>query len=313
MRVFVLVPTRARPDDLLRCLRALDAQTLRPDGVVVVARPDDKATSDALGAARFEAFRPVLVPVALPGQVAALNEGLAQVRRLKADVVAITDDDAAPRPDWCARIAAHFEANPAIAGVGGRDWLHSPDGGVDCGEMPVVGKVQWFGRVIGGHQRGVGNARSVDVLKGVNMSFRLSAIEGLQFDERLRGSGAQIFNDYAFSLAVRARGGRLIFDPQVAVDHYPGARAEGQPRLGRSADAVAEAAHNETLALTTFLRGPRAAVFIGWAILVGSRLAPGLLVAIKLRLGGHDGAWRLLRASIAARWAARSRAQSVGR
>ncbi|MGQ0832589.1 MAG: glycosyltransferase family 2 protein [Microthrixaceae bacterium] len=314
MRVFVLVPTCARPDDLLRCLGALDAQTRRPDGVVVVARPEDRATTDVLASARFDTLAPTLVTVAVPGQVAALNAGLAQVRRCGADVVAITDDDAAPRPDWCARIAAHFEGDGMIAGVGGRDWLHAPNGEVDDAEMAVVGKVQWFGRIIGGHQRGVGAARSVDVLKGVNMSFRLTAIDGLTFDEDLRGAGAQIFNDYAFSLAVRARGGRLVFDPLVAVDHYPGERTEGQPRVGRSADAVAEAAYNETRALMVRLRGLRAIAFIVWSVLVGSRLAPGVLVAVRLRLQGRRDAWSVLRAAISARRAAlRSGPESMDR
>lgn len=301
MRICVLVPTLARPDDLVRCLGALDAQTRRPDEVAIVVRPEDEATAAALRAATFEDLAIAVVPVASPGQVAALNEGLAHARRTGADIVAITDDDAAPRPDWCARIERHLDHDLAVAGVGGRDWMHDDGGGVDEGSMPVVGTVQWFGRIIGGHQRGVGSARDVDVLKGANMAFRLSAIDGLTFDDRLRGSGAQIFNDFAFSLAVRARGGRLLFDPDVAVDHYPADRTSDHPRVGRSTDAFAEAAHNETLALAGYLGGPRLLVYIVWSTLVGSRLAPGLAHGIQLRLGGRPDAARVLSACVGAR------------
>mgnify|MGYP003349297319 CR=1 FL=1 len=68
--------------------------------------------------------------------------------------------------------------------------------------------------------------------------------------EEVRGAGAQIFNDYAFSLAVRARGGRLVFDPLVAVDHYPGERTEGQSevrRLNKSVLVVEDNPVNQTV------------------------------------------------------------------
>ncbi len=48
MRIVVLVPTYRRPDDLRRCLLALDGQRREADRVLVVHRPDD----EALGAVR---------------------------------------------------------------------------------------------------------------------------------------------------------------------------------------------------------------------------------------------------------------------
>ena len=58
------------------------------------------------------------------------------------------------------------------------------------------------------------------------MSFRRGAVEGIRFDERLRGTRAQQRADCAFCLVVKRAGWRLIYDPAVAVDHYPA------PRLG---------------------------------------------------------------------------------
>jgi hypothetical protein len=45
--------------------------------------------------------------------------------------------------------------------------------------------------LIGNHHLGVGEPREVDVLKGVNMSYRRTAIADIHFDERMRGTGAQ--------------------------------------------------------------------------------------------------------------------------
>ncbi len=109
----------------------------------------------------------------------------------RGDIVAITDDDAAPHPDWLARIEAYFSTHQGLAGVGGRDVVchgEHPEGGA----REVVGKVQWFGRVIGNHHLGIGRAREVDELKGVNCAYRHAALRRVGFDERLRGTGAQV-------------------------------------------------------------------------------------------------------------------------
>ena len=94
--------------------------------------------------------------------MSALNAGLAHCT---GDVLAITDDDAAPRSHWLARIEGHFASDPKIGAVGGRDWIYH-DGVVELGDSTVVGRILWFGRVVGNHHRGVGPARDVDLLKG---------------------------------------------------------------------------------------------------------------------------------------------------
>ncbi len=95
MKVTVLVPTFRRPADLARCLAALQRQLRAPDEVVVVARPDDNATHVCLRDPAVVGALPLSVAlVETPGQVAALNRGLDAAN---GDVIAITDDDAAPR------------------------------------------------------------------------------------------------------------------------------------------------------------------------------------------------------------------------
>lgn len=273
MRITVLVPTYNRTESLRRCLEALSAQTRPPDQVVLVIREDDIATLQSVA----DWMRRLPLMVVRPqadGQVNALNAGLGAA---EGDIVAITDDDAAPRPDWLQRIEMHFERDPVLGGVGGRDWVHHGSMTID-GAASLVGKVQWFGRLAGNHHLGVGPAREVDFLKGANMSYRRKAINGLVFDQQLQGRGAQVCNDLAFSLAIRNSGWKLIYDPSVAVDHYPAPRFDLDQRGHFSAKATEDSACNQYWALLSAMKpGFRQDAACGWQRLVGSRGLPGLL------------------------------------
>ena len=292
--VSVLVPAYRRPLDLERCLRALAGQSRRPQQVVVVVRDDDGETRAVAGAAA--AWLPNLeqVVVTAPGQVHALNRGLAAAR---GDVVAITDDDAAPRPDWLARIVEIFAADARVGGVGGRDWVHH-GGRIEDGVSLTVGQLQWFGRCIGNHHLGAGAPRDVHFLKGANMSYRRAAIEGLAFDARLRGAGAQVCNDMAFSLAVRRRGWRVVYDPLVAVDHYPAERFDDDRRDQVSFGAHCNAAFNQALVVCESLGPLRSLAFFCWAVAVGTRSTPGVLQFARLCASGPRNAARRTCAAI---------------
>ena len=74
--VTVVVPTCGRPELLARCLAALEAQTLARDAYEVLVVDDSAARS---------------------GPAAARNRGWCRAR---AAIVAFTDDDTEPRPDW---------------------------------------------------------------------------------------------------------------------------------------------------------------------------------------------------------------------
>lgn len=299
IKTSVLVPTYRRPRDLERCLAALRFQTESADEVLVIVREGDHETVRLLGNIVSGQNRLRSLTVRKPGQVAALNKGLEEAT---GEVVAILDDDTAPHPEWLARIRRHFEADPTIGGVGGRDYLFG-DGELLEGEKRIVGKVQWFGRVVGNHHHGAGGPREVDTLKGANMSFRREAITALRFDGRLRGQGAQVHNDLAFCLEVKRRGWRLVYDPAVSVDHFPGERYDTDRRNIFSAAAVADASHNATLLMLEHLPPARRIAFIAWAAAVGMHWAPGLLRFAMLALfSGEPTAWARTAASLRGRW-----------
>ena len=275
MRISVIVPSYKRPADLRRCLEALSKQTMPPLEVLAVARVDDAETRAVIAAAPAGAHvREVLVDE--PGVIAAMQAGLDAVDP-RADVVALTDDDAAPRPDWIARLAAHFVADENVVGVGGRDWQWY-DGKVNDDSREQVGIVQWFGRVIGNHHLGVGPPREVDILKGANCAFRRPQLQTIGFDHRLRGDGAQVHWEMALCLPMRRRGWKLLYDPAVAVDHYPAPRADADVnnRGGFHAQSFQDAVFNETLVMLEHLQGFQTLSFGLWCGLVGTATAPGL-------------------------------------
>ncbi|KWH43059.1 glycosyltransferase family 2 protein [Burkholderia stagnalis] len=273
MKISVLVPTYRRPADLARCLQALQRQARAPDEVIVVARPEDDATHERLADPSVGGALPLqVVPVDVPGQVAALNKGLDSAH---GDIVAITDDDAAPRPDWLARVEAAFEADPRVGAVGGRDWVHEK-GRVLDESRERVGQLTLSGKIVGNHHLGVGGAREVDMLKGANMSYRRAAIERLRFDTRLRGAGAQVHNDMAFSMRVQRDGWKLVYDPAIAVDHFPAERFDDDRRDAASLNAISNGAYNLHLILREHLPLVRREIAWWWWTLVGTRVYPGL-------------------------------------
>jgi GT2 family glycosyltransferase len=287
--VAVLVPTWRRPEDLARCLHTLGLQERRPDRVLVVRRREDGETGKVLAAQTELPLEEVLVEE--PGQVAALNAGLDAVNE---DVVAITDDDAAPRRDWLGQIEAWFARDPRLGALGGRDWVYHGQQLQDGAERQV-GRVAWYGRFLSFHHLGTGPAREVDFLKGANMSFRREAIESLRFDRGLRGHGTEYLNDWGFTLAVKREGWKVVYDPAVAIDHYEGARQNGDARSvggGARSDAEREVAlqraHNETYIAVRHLPARRALAHVLFALLMGSSVAPapGLALGRVGALGG---------------------------
>jgi glycosyltransferase involved in cell wall biosynthesis len=274
MKITTIIPTYRRPKDLARCLEALKQQTRPVDELVIVVRDTDVESWLLLETFKHSPLPLHTVKVTVPGVVEAMNIGL---EAASGEILAFTDDDAAPHPDWLERIEAYFLSDKRIGGVGGRDWLYCGTELQELGERRVVGQVQWFGRVIGNHHLGVGTPRKVDVLKGVNMSFRRSAIKPIRFDKRMRGTGAQVHFELAFTLALKRAGWEIIYDPMIGVDHYPAQRFDEDRRNQFNKIALMNEVHNETLALLEHLPLPGRIVFIIWAVLIGTSKKRGFL------------------------------------
>lgn len=284
LSVSVIVPTYRRPADLARCLAALDEQSQVAHEVIVVARADDAPTHALLQQRTpgrgTQTLR--IATVTQPGVVAAYNRGLDVAT---GDIVCFTDDDAAPHRDWTERVVEAFVRNTRLGGVGGRDIVHER-GAILQGACSNVGLVRWYGRAIGNHHIGCGVAREVHVLKGVNMAFRREAVEGLRFDERLRGSGAQVHCEMKFSLDVLRRNWVLVYDPSILVEHYPAPRGDEDQRFTFNRVAFYNASFNLRLIMREHLSLPGRWAFVVYSSLIGNRADPGLARAISLAFSG---------------------------
>ena len=277
----VLICSYGRAADLLRCLDAIERQTRKPDDLIVVVHVTDGQTQAAL-ATRKSSLLPVrLVLIHEPGLVAARNKGLDHATT---DIIAMIDDDTVPSPAWLSIIFRNFAADSTIGGLGGRDRTYYR-GCFNDDKAEVVGKVQWFGRVIGNHHIGTGPSREVDVLKGANMSYRAEAIGSTRFDTRLKGAGSQPNDDMAFSLAIKRKGWKNVFDPEAAVEHYVRDNPAGRPYGGvdrlTNVNSFRDFSYNEVLALWDTLSPVQRGIFVLWSLLVGTGVCPGIAQVLR--------------------------------
>jgi glycosyltransferase involved in cell wall biosynthesis len=259
MKITAIIPTYQRPKDLERCLDAFKKQIRPPDQLLVTMRDTDTKTADFLQSYHIEHLPLRALIVNVTGVVAAMNCGL---EASTGDIIAFTDDDAAPHVDWLQRIEAYFLSDEHLGGLGGRDWQYVGTKLKEAGERKVVGQMRWCGLVIGNHHLGVGEPQEVYVLKGVNMSFRRTAITELRFDKRMRGTGAQVHFELAFSLSLKRAGWKIIYDPKIAVDHYPSQRFDEDLRESFNSIALMNQVHNETLALLEYLPPIRRIIYV---------------------------------------------------
>jgi GT2 family glycosyltransferase len=273
----LVIATWQRPKLLQNALTGVRAQSRPFDEVLISVRPEDSASREVIATTQGLPIREILVN--RPSAVAARN---AAMDVATSDICAYLDDDAVPPPQWHADLVRHYEADPAIGAVGGRDRIYH-DGELEVGERAHVGTVRPYGRFIGLHHLGAGEARDVDLLKGVNMSIRLRYFPRLRFDEHLRGNGAEPHEDWALSLAVRQAGFRVIYDPAIWVDHFEGERIGVNQRSDLTGRMVYNRAYNQTYAAVKYLPPSRAIAHVVYAVLVGSRNAPGV-VSFSYRL-----------------------------
>jgi GT2 family glycosyltransferase len=113
--VSVVIPTRGRPAQLARCLAAIARQSLPASAFDVIVVDDASPVPIDTALARHLPIRCEVLRVPPGGPAAARNRGVAHST---ARVVAFTDDDCEPEPEWLERLLAEL-ARTGAAGVGG--------------------------------------------------------------------------------------------------------------------------------------------------------------------------------------------------
>ncbi|MHB2022760.1 MAG: glycosyltransferase [Mycobacteriales bacterium] len=275
-RLSVIIPAYRRPGELARCLEGVRKLSPAPAEAIVVRRASD----DTLGEVLRRCSDVHTVVTNQPGTVAALAAGIAAS---SGSIIATIDDDAVPRRDWVARLLEPY-GDARVGGVGGRDSLHGPF--QLQAHLETVGVLTASLRSVGGHHIGIGPARPVDILKGVNFSARRDLI---RLPAGLRGEGAQVGHEMATSLEIRRKGYALVYDPAIVVDHYPAPRFDYDLRDARSSKAIFDSSFNLTYIVNSLV--PALALpSTAHALLIGNRARIGLARAIAAA-GAKD--WQL--------------------
>lgn len=111
----VIIPVYNDVEGLTRCLEALSRQTV-PAAEMEVLVVDNRSERD-LRPCLAGLPHAVLLESRTVGSYAARNEGL---RHATGEIIAFTDADCRPRPDWLERARAKVLSNPDIGLIGGR-------------------------------------------------------------------------------------------------------------------------------------------------------------------------------------------------
>jgi len=207
-RLSIVLSTRDRAAFLPDALRALERiESPAPWELIVVDNGSTDATPDVLrafAASTRVAFRAVHEP--RPGLSRARNAGW---RAATADVIAFTDDDCYPAPDFVDAWLACF-TDPAVGYAGGRITLHDPADApvtIQLLDTPVEFVPRTFARA--------------GVIQGANMAARRTVLDALGgFDERLGAGTPFPSEDLDFVSRAAAAGWAGRYDPRPSVAHH---------------------------------------------------------------------------------------------
>jgi glycosyltransferase involved in cell wall biosynthesis len=199
----VVVCSRDRPQRLRDCLRSLVEQ--QADEILVV----DSASATPATAAVAADFGVETIRVAAPGLAKARN---AAMRRTTAPVVAFTDDDCVPRPDWAQAIRARFTKSTAAG-----ERL-----GFVAGRVVADGEGQPVSVLLGAvPRRYAGGDDASYIGHGANLAVARACWEAVGGFDELLGVGATLRSAEDTDLMWRAlrEGWVGQFDPHAVVAH----------------------------------------------------------------------------------------------
>lgn len=271
LTISVIVPTWKRPAKLKICLEHLELQETKAYEILVVMRKEDV---DGIAVAKLfidKIPEMKILYTELPGVINAENIGLSNA---KGEVVAFIDDDGYAPSDWLSRIANFYQNFPDAGGYGGSDIIKSEPWTYHDFPVKRVGEITWYGKVIGNHhKKALGEFREVDVLKGVNMSFRRKYLPFL--DSKLAGIDGHLGNGSQWELdvclAVKAQGVKIFFDPDLVVTH------DSDHSTHVKEIVMINNAHNLSYVMAKHFHGFRYFVFLLFALVFGSEQLPGVI------------------------------------
>ncbi|HKT79984.1 MAG TPA: glycosyltransferase [Vicinamibacterales bacterium] len=208
-----VICTRDRADDLERALEGLTRQTRRADEILVIDNaPSSDRTRDVVH--RFSTVRYIRVPA--PGLNLARNRAIAES---STDIIAFTDDDATPEPEWLESLLRNFGDPRVMCATG----LTLPSE-LETEAQELFEQLSPFAR--GFRQRTFDgqhdNPLEVGFIgAGANMALRRSIFDEVgPFDPRLDGgTPSRSGGDHEMFVRILAAGHRILYDPSAVSWH----------------------------------------------------------------------------------------------
>jgi GT2 family glycosyltransferase len=213
MSISVVICTKNRPTEVIRCLDSIAAQTLLPQEIVIVDASDTFELTKRLdtwsGRDKFK----VSYIHSEPGLTLQRNIG---ARASSGDVVFFIDDDIVLENEYVAEICKIFENDPAqqVGGVMGDIYENAE-------ERKRIGRWQRFVRSLfflddygngkfrlsGRHTipLGLDKIQPTEYLSGGQVAYRRRVLDELTFDENLEGYGLMEDDDFSYRVSRRYR------------------------------------------------------------------------------------------------------------
>jgi glycosyltransferase involved in cell wall biosynthesis len=245
MDVSLIICTRNRCRQLARCLDAVSRSEFERDWELIVV--DNGSTDETAAAVKgFIDAGPVPTTytfAATPGLGNARNAGLIAAT---GSIVAFTDDDCYPAPDFLSRIWAAFD-DPSLGYASGRVTLHDP------ADHPMATNESMTPLTFPG-----GRFVRAGSVSGANMAFRRQVLLDIGGFDPVFGAGS-LFSAEDLDAAGRAsaKGWAGQYRPEIVVSHHHGRRASDFPQLMKAYGLGTGAYH-----LKLFLKGGKFLWFV---------------------------------------------------
>ena len=210
--VAIVICTRDRPTDLVRCLASLEDQSVQPDEVLIVlgspeSCPPNLADRTKLPIRHIESFEHNISKARNAGISAATSA-----------LVLFIDDDAQARDGWIQAYLNAFDADPASWAIGGDVYDSRPSPPSQAAIEFSRGLISPTGRQIpistgslDTQPRGY-----VQTVKGCNFAIRRQQVIELGGFDPFFAFG---FDESDLMLTIQAAGARVVHEPKAAVDH----------------------------------------------------------------------------------------------
>lgn len=273
MKFSIFLPTLKRPDLLKQNIKALEGQARLPDEVLISLREDIDAESVAVVddiIKRGTKLNIKKVLLTKPGIVVAEN---ALLDAASGDVACLIDDDAIARPLWLKNLARHYEKDSSIGGVAGPP-INIVNGEPEVKRAFFKNRVIYPGFILDQSTRHSKKIVASDHFRGANMSLLIKPLRQQGgFESNLLGDCFRYELDAC--LGVAKQGYKLIFDPDVEVDHYEAPRMLNTNRFDPI--TIHNNAANETYVFMKHYGVIGKILHIPFALIIGNFPAPGLL------------------------------------